>query len=90
MGRRQSAYVLQMEKPWNNFKSYRIYVYPRPGSVQSEFDTHPSVQLTNAPVMEISATFIRNAIKAGRIFASFTPAKCGNRLMQWGITGSSH
>lgn len=53
---------------WKNYeeilKKYNIYVYPRAGLGRSEFDTHPHVHLTEAPVMEISSTFIRNALKA--------------------------
>lgn len=52
---------------WKNFESildnYHIYVYPRPGSQKSDLDSHPHVHLTDAPVMEVSSTFIRKAIK---------------------------
>lgn len=42
---------------------YEIYVYPRPGHAGGDLITHPKVKLENAPLMQISATFIRNAIK---------------------------
>lgn len=52
---------------WKNYEEilnrYEILVYPRPEYQGSEFDTHPHVKLTKAPLMEISSTFIRNAIK---------------------------
>lgn len=52
---------------WKNYeeilKRYPIYVYPRPNYAGSEFDTHPKVKITQAPLMEISSTFIRDAIK---------------------------
>lgn len=58
---------LQSFNKWKNYeeilKRNHIYVYPRPGSSASEFDTHPNVHFTEAPVMDISSTFIRNAIK---------------------------
>lgn len=53
-------------KKWKNYevllKNYAIYVYPRPGSELSEWENHPSVTLTETPQMEISSTFIRQAL----------------------------
>jgi nicotinate-nucleotide adenylyltransferase len=58
---------LQTFDKWKNYeeilKRHQIYVYPRAGSVPSAFDSHKQVHLTEAPIMEISSTFIRNAIK---------------------------
>lgn len=58
---------LQTLNKWKNFtallNNYKIYVYPRPGFDGGEFKNHPSVVLTHAPVMEISSTFIRAALK---------------------------
>ncbi len=52
---------------WKNYEEilnqYEIIVYPRPNYNGSEFDNHPKVTFTNAPLMEISSTFIRKAIK---------------------------
>jgi nicotinate-nucleotide adenylyltransferase len=52
---------------WKNheelIKRYQVYVYPRLNAGESEFEKHPHVHLTGGPVMEISATFIRNAIR---------------------------
>lgn len=52
---------------WKNYeeilKRYSIYVYPRPNYNGSEFDSHPMVKITEAPLIEISSTFIREAIK---------------------------
>jgi nicotinate-nucleotide adenylyltransferase len=52
---------------WKNYEEilnkYKILIYPRPGYAGSEFDKHPNVKFTEAPLMEISSTFIRNAIK---------------------------
>lgn len=52
---------------WKNYEEilnkYKILIYPRPGYTGSEFDNHPSVKFTEAPLMEISSTFIRKAIK---------------------------
>ncbi len=58
---------LQSFDKWKNYeeilKQYSIYVYPRTGYDGGQFKDHPKVKLTQAPVMEISSTFIREAIK---------------------------
>ena len=64
---------------WKNYeeilKRNHIYVYPRPNSGPSEFDEHPNIHFTEAPVMEISSTFIRNAIKEKKDVRFFTHPK---------------
>ena len=55
---------------WKNYelilRDYKLYVYPRPGSLETELAGHPSVHMTETPLMELSATFVRNAVKAGK------------------------
>lgn len=55
---------------WKNYeeilKRYPILVYPRPGIDPGPLIIHPNVTLTEAPVMEISSSYIRNAIKSGK------------------------
>lgn len=64
-------------KKWKNYevllKNYSIYVYPRPGSDVSEWENHPSITLTETPQMEISSTFIRNSLKAGKNIQFLVP-----------------
>jgi len=54
---------------WKNYElileSHEIYVYPRVsnGKVESRFDGHPKIIHVDAPIMELSSTFIRKAIK---------------------------
>jgi nicotinate-nucleotide adenylyltransferase len=54
-------------KKWLNheriLEDYGLYVYPRPGTQLSDLKTHPHVKMVDAPMMDISATFIRNCIK---------------------------
>ncbi len=58
---------LQSFTKWKNheeiLKNYKIYVYPRLNCAESPFDTHKNIHITEAPLMDISSTFIRNAIK---------------------------
>ena len=54
---------------WKNYetilKNYELYVYPRisDGTVESEFLKHPHVHRVDAPIVQISSTFIRKSIK---------------------------
>ena len=56
---------------WKNYEvileKYHLLVYPRhsEGEVAPELLDHPRVQRVEAPRVEISSTFIRNAIKEG-------------------------
>jgi len=43
-----------------------IYVYPRPGHDGGTLKDHPRVKRTDAPMMEISASFIRKSIREGK------------------------
>jgi nicotinate-nucleotide adenylyltransferase len=54
---------------WKNYErileDYGFYVYPRPGAQPSELKQHPNVTMVEAPMLDISATFIRNCIRKG-------------------------
>lgn len=69
---------------WKNYeeilKKYKLYVYPRPGSEPSEFDRHPSVIFTDAPVIDISSTFIRKGLKEKKNLRFFLPQKVWEEL----------
>jgi len=62
---------------WKNYKlilrDYRIFVYPRPGYENADLASHPSVTITMTPLMELSATFIRNAIAQKKNVQFFVP-----------------
>ncbi|MGB0428296.1 MAG: nicotinate (nicotinamide) nucleotide adenylyltransferase [Flavobacteriales bacterium] len=52
---------------WKNFEAilehHQVFVYPRPGSKAHRFGEHPNVHLVaDAPLMQISSTFIRQCI----------------------------
>ncbi|MFT5242907.1 MAG: nicotinate-nucleotide adenylyltransferase [Glaciecola sp.] len=54
---------------WKNheliLKHHDIYVYPRisEGKTESQFDNHNKIHKVDAPIMELSSTFIRKSIK---------------------------
>lgn len=64
---------------WKNYEllleKYNVLVYPRPHYIKSEFENHPHVSILEAPIMEISASFIRNSIKLGKNIKAFLPPK---------------
>jgi len=55
-------------------KNHDIYVYPRPNSIGGDLAEHPKVKMTQAPLIEISSTAIRNAIKEKKDMRHFVPA----------------
>lgn len=61
---------LNQFKNWKNYEQileqYELYVYPRPVTTHSELRTHPKVRMVEAPLLEISATYIRGLVKQGK------------------------
>ena len=62
---------------WKNHERileyYGLNVYPRPQAAGSTFKTHPNVQLVDAPLLDISATYIRDRIRSGRSIRYMVP-----------------
>lgn len=68
---------LKSFKKWKNSEKilefYELLVYPRPNAQPSELKTHPKVQLIEAPMMDISATFIRKCIQSHKSIKYLVP-----------------
>lgn len=66
-------------KKWKNYEvllgNYQIFVYDRPGYDLGELASHSSVTVVEAPLLSISASFIRNTIKDGRSCRYLVPEK---------------
>ncbi len=64
---------------WKNYEHIlehrKIMVYPRPNSPVSEFHRHKNVTVLDAPNIEVSSSFIREAIKNGHDVRFFMPCK---------------
>ncbi len=62
---------------WKNYEqllaNYTLLLYPRHGSDSHPLTKHPSVTLIDAPRIEISASFIRGALKNRRSVRYFLP-----------------
>ncbi len=64
---------------WKNaeeiIKQCHRYVYPRPGTPEEEYKKHSNITVVNAPLMEMSSSFIRESIKEGKNTRFFVPDK---------------
>ncbi len=70
---------LKSFKKWKNYEriidEHELYVYPRISKVISDSDLliHKNVHIIEAPVVEISSTFIRRAIKEKKNIRALMP-----------------
>lgn len=65
---------------WKNYETivenYGVIVYPRPGFDRSKIKEHKNIAVAEgAPLMEISSSFIREAIKEGKDVRHFVPSE---------------
>lgn len=71
---------------WKNYEvlleQNEIYVYPRPGDKDLPFRDHPNVKITEAPLMDISSTFIRDAIKKKKDIRYFMPEEAAKYIAE--------
>jgi len=63
---------------WKNsehiLESHELYVYPRVDSDEGgDLNAHASVKMVDAPIMKISSSFIRKAIKEGKKVMHYMP-----------------
>ena len=62
---------------WKNYqlilKDHDIYVYKRPRYRKHQFKDHPKVKFVQAPLLDISATFIRKNLKEGKSIQYLVP-----------------
>ena len=73
--------LVSFEK-WKNYQQildqYGLYVYPRLAGVvgdvtNSELKRHPNVKMIDAPLLDISATYIRNCIRDNKSIRYLVP-----------------
>ncbi len=70
---------------WKNYEQileyYRLFVYPRPKGDQGQYLNHPSVIRWEAPMIDISSTFIREAIKNKKDVRYLLPDKVYQHIL---------
>lgn len=76
---------------WKNYEqilqNYTIYVYPRisEGTTLEVLDNQPTIIRVNAPIIELSATFIRQEIKEKRNVTPLLPQKVWQYIDKMGF-----
>lgn len=62
---------------WKNYDKileyFGLYVYPRPKAPETTFRQHTNVQLVEAPLLDISATYIRDCLRKNRSIRYMVP-----------------
>lgn len=75
---------LETFKKWKNWEQilayHEIYVYPRPKGNGGELKNHAKIKFIEAPLMEISSTFIRASIKAKKDVRFLLPESVFNYI----------
>lgn len=64
---------------WKNYEqiinNHKIIVFPRNGCDGGALRSHPNVKIVDTPIIEVSSTFIRESIRAGKDVRFFMPER---------------
>lgn len=71
---------------WKNFEEilnqYKLYVYPRPGYQLGRYVDNEKIKVFDAPLMEISSSFIREGVKAKKDMSFWMPEKVYQYILE--------
>lgn len=74
---------------WKNYQAildnYEIYLYKRPKYDLGELGTHPAISHFEAPLLDISASYIRQQIKDGKSVEYLVPTEVYRYLDETGL-----
>lgn len=74
---------------WKDYEQilqkYKILVYPRRKEFENPYDQEPNVKITQAPLIDISSTEIRELIKSGNRADHLVPSDVYNFLSNYGL-----
>ena len=80
---------LQEFDKWKDYKSiineFQILVYPRGINVQINFDNYPNIKITDAPLINISSTEVRQKIMLGKSIERLVPASVNRYIINMGL-----
>ena len=63
-------------------EDHEIYIYKRSDSSDHQFHDHPKIRFCDAPLLSISATYIRKAIRQGKSVQYLVPDAVYNYLSE--------
>jgi nicotinate-nucleotide adenylyltransferase len=72
------------KEPDRILESCNLLVYPRPDAKANELLLHPAVKMVNAPLMDISATYIRNLVKKKKSIRYLVPEPVAELILRKG------
>lgn len=71
---------------WKNYQiieeNYPRYIYPRKGTENIVWEQHKNIAIVNAPMIEISSSFIRKSISEGKDVKYFLPEKVYHQIVK--------
>jgi nicotinate-nucleotide adenylyltransferase len=71
---------------WKNadiiVQNYRRLVYPRPGTPKEIYEDQKNISVVEAPQMDISSTFLRQAIKENKDIRYFMPKEAYDYILE--------
>lgn len=74
---------------WKNYEqilaNYDIYVYKRPNYDLGALATHPRVRICEAPLLDISATYVRECLREGKSIRYLVPDSVFEELRGGGV-----
>ena len=78
--------ILPSFHKWKNYeellRQYELYIYNRPGYQAEEYSGHEKIRFFDAPLIEISASFIRESIRKGLDVRYMLPPKVYNYIRE--------
>lgn len=77
---------LDLFRKWRNYdkimEQYEVLVYPRPDSSNEVPDDYKNVSMIDAPLIEVSSTFIRESLREGKDVRFFMPQGVAEMMSQ--------
>jgi len=71
---------------WKNYEQilefFQVYVYPRSGSAASLLKDHPKIKMVPAPMLDISATLIRDCVRENKSISYMVPESVESYIQQ--------
>ncbi len=77
---------LEQLPKWKNYEKileyYPLLVYPRANSKKTPLDNHKRIQMIEAPIIEVSASFIRDNVKKGLSIKYLVPQEVEQYILE--------